>query len=289
MIKAFKKYLEEKDFTKNTISNYLFTLKQYKKLFGLKKITKKNLQDYKIWLIENFKPKTVNLRICGINSYLEFIKQEKLKLSSVKVQQKSFLENVISEADYEYFKNSLFNDNNKFWYFVVRYLCATGARISEFVQIKVEHIQKGYFDIYSKGGKVRRIFIPQKLQEETLLWFEETYPEAELVVNMGDFVNDCTNEEWQDYSKAFGKYNNKLTPRSINYKLKALAQKYGLNTAVVYPHSFRHRFAKSFLDRYNDIALLADLMGHESLETTRVYLRRTSSEQQFIVNKYIDW
>lgn len=269
MIKAFKKYLEEKDFTKNTISNYLFTLKQYKKLFGLKKITKKNLQDYKIWLIENFKPKTVNLRICGINSYLEFIKQEKLKLSSVKVQQKSFLENVISEADYEYFKNSLFNDNNKFWYFVIRYLCATGARISEFVQIKVEHIQKGYFDIYSKGGKVRRIFIPQKLQEETLLWLEENNIETGFVFT--------------------DKYNNKLTPRSINYKLKALAQKYGLNTAVVYPHSFRHRFAKSFLDRYNDIALLADLMGHESLETTRVYLRRTSSEQQFIVNKYIDW
>ena len=269
MIKAFKKYLEEKDFTKNTISNYLFTLKQYKKLFGLKKITKKNLQDYKIWLIENFKPKTVNLRICGINSYLEFIKQDKLKLSSVKVQQKSFLENVISEADYEYFKNSLFNDNNKFWYFVVRFLCATGARISEFVQIKVEHIKKGYFDIYSKGGKIRRIFIPQKLQEETLLWLEENNIETGFVFT--------------------DKYNNKLTPRSINYKLKALAQKYGLNTDVVYPHSFRHRFAKSFLDRYNDIALLADLMGHESLETTRVYLRRTSSEQQFIVNKYIDW
>lgn len=269
MIKAFKKYLEEKDFTKNTISNYLFTLKQYKKLFGLKKITKKNLQDYKIWLIENFKPKTVNLRICGINSYLEFIKQDKLKLSSVKVQQKSFLENVISEADYEYFKNSLFNDNNKFWYFVVRFLCATGARISEFVQIKVEHIKKGYFDIYSKGGKIRRIFIPQKLQEEILLWFEENNIETGFVFT--------------------DKYNNKLTPRSINYKLKVLAQKYGLNANVVYPHSFRHRFAKSFLDRYNDIALLADLMGHESLETTRVYLRRTSSEQQFIVNKYIDW
>lgn len=269
MMKAFKKYLEEKDFTKNTISNYLFTLKQYKKLFGLKKITKKNLQDYKIWLIENFKPKTVNLRICGINSYLEFIKQDKLKLSSVKVQQKSFLENVISEADYEYFKNSLFNDNNKFWYFVVRFLCATGARISEFVQIKVEHIKKGYFDIYSKGGKIRRIFIPQKLQEEILLWFKENNIETGFVFT--------------------DKYNNKLTPRSINYKLKSLAQKYGLNTDVVYPHSFRHRFAKSFLDRYNDIALLADLMGHESLETTRVYLRRTSSEQQFIVNKYIDW
>ena len=160
-------------------------------------------------------------------------------------------------------------DNNKFWYFVVRFLCATGARISEFVQIKVEHIKKGYFDIYSKGGKIRRIFIPQKLQEEILLWFKENNIETGFVFT--------------------DKYNNKLTPRSINYKLKVLAQKYGLNTDVVYPHSFRHRFAKSFLDRYNDIALLADLMGHESLETTRVYLRRTSSEQQFIVNKYIDW
>lgn len=269
MTKTFKKYLEEKNFTKNTISNYLFTLKQYKKLFGLKKINKKNLQDYKVWLIENFKPKTVNLRICGINSYLEFIKQEKLKLSSIKVQQKSFLENVISEADYEYFKTALYNDNNIFWYFVVRFLCATGARISEFVQIKVEHVKKGYYDIYSKGGKIRRIYIPQKLQNETLEWLSLNN------ISTGFIFTD--------------KYGEKLTPRSINYKLKTLALKYSLNPEVIYPHSFRHRFAKSFLDRYNDIALLADLMGHESLETTRVYLRRTSTEQQFIVNKYIDW
>lgn len=53
-----------------------------------------------------------------------------------------------------------------------------------------------------------------------------------------------------------------------------LAVKYGINPAVVYPHSFRHRFAKSFLDRCNDIAFLADLMGHESIETTRIYLRK---------------
>ena len=72
-------------------------------------------------------------------------------------------------------------------------------------------------------------------------------------------------------------------------KLKKLGKKYGLNPNVIYPHSFRHRFAKSFLDRFNDISLLADLMGHESIETTRIYLRRTSTEQQEIVNKIIDW
>ena len=67
------------------------------------------------------------------------------------------------------------------------------------------------------------------------------------------------------------------------------AKKYGINTAVVYPHSFRHRFAKNLLDRFNDLALLADLMGHESIETTRIYLRRTSTEQQAIVDKIVNW
>ncbi|MDD6953640.1 MAG: tyrosine-type recombinase/integrase, partial [Prevotella sp.] len=58
---------------------------------------------------------------------------------------------------------------------------------------------------------------------------------------------------------------------------------------VVYSHSFRHRYAKNFLEKFNDIALLADLMGHESIETTRIYLRRSSLEQQEIVDKVITW
>lgn len=62
-----------------------------------------------------------------------------------------------------------------------------------------------------------------------------------------------------------------------------------MNTRVVYPHSFRHRFAKNFLEQYNDISLLADLMGHESIETTRIYLRRTSGGQQQIVDKVVVW
>lgn len=62
-----------------------------------------------------------------------------------------------------------------------------------------------------------------------------------------------------------------------------------MNVDVVYPHSFRHRFAKNFLEKYSDIALLADLMGHESIETTRIYLRRTSEEQRELIDKIITW
>jgi site-specific recombinase XerD len=88
---------------------------------------------------------------------------------------------------------------------------------------------------------------------------------------------------------AINRFGQRITTRGIASQLKHFAEKYGMNKEVVYPHSFRHRFAKNFLDRFNDLALLADLMGHESIETTRIYLRRTASEQQKIVDKVVNW
>ena len=156
-----------------------------------------------------------------------------------------------------------------FWYFVIRFLAATGARVSELIQIKVEHIKLGHLDLYSKGGKLRRIYIPNSLQEEALSWLAENHRESGFI-----FLN---------------KYGNRITTRGISGQLKKYAIKYGVNPTVVYPHSFRHRFAKSFLERCNDIAFLADLMGHESTETTRIYLRKTATEQREIVDKIVDW
>ena len=263
----FERHLRATSLSENTISSYLFALKQYSAQYG--EISRTNLRQYKVWLIESYKPKTVNLRLRAINCYLESIGKEKWKLPFVKVQQKSFLENVISEADYEYFKNCLKRDNELFWYFVIRFLAATGARVSELIQIKVEHIKIGHLDLYSKGGKLRRIYIPKALQEEALSWLAEKQQESGFI-----FLN---------------KYGDRITTRGISGQLKKLAIRYDINPAVVYPHSFRHRFAKSFLDRCNDIAFLADLMGHESIETTRIYLRKTATEQREIVDNIIIW
>ena len=80
-----------------------------------------------------------------------------------------------------------------------------------------------------------------------------------------------------------------MSARGISLGLKRLAKKYGVNQDVVYPHSFRHRFAKNFIEKNPDIALLADLMGHENIETTRIYLRRTASEQRAAIDAVIDW
>lgn len=232
-------------------------------------VTKKNLLSYKGFLIESYKPKTINIRILGVNRYLEFCKLEKLKLKVIKIQQKTFLENVISDADYEFFKKKLKKDGRTNWYFIVRYLAATGARVSELIQIKVEHVRVGYIDIYGKGGKVRRLYIPKALCAETEKWLAEIKIESGYL-----FLN---------------RFGDKITTRGIAHQLKIFADEYGMDTKVVYPHSFRHRFAKNFLDKYNDLALLADLMGHESIETTRIYLRKTANEQQSIVDKIVTW
>ena len=114
-----------------------------------------------------------------------------------------------------------------------------------------------------------RIVIPQKLREETTEWLSKDGRTTGYL-----FLN---------------RFGERITTRGISQQLKNYAEKYGMNPKVVYPHSFRHRFAKNFLDKYNDIALLADLMGHESIETTRIYLRKSSLEQQAIVDKIITW
>lgn len=267
MVESFKTALRESNMAENTISAYLYAVNDYFSKY--KTLNKRNLLLYKAHVIEQFKPKTVNLRIQALNKFLEHVGKRKLRLKSVKVQQRTYLENVISQADYIFLKNKLKAEDNLMWYFVVRFLAATGARVSELIQIKVEHVRIGYFDIYAKGGKVRRLFIPQRLREEAEKWFADTKQTSGYI-----FLN---------------RFGERITARGIAHQLKKYAERYGLNTNVVYPHSFRHRYAKNFLEAFNDIALLADLMGHESIETTRIYLRRTASEQQAIVDKVIIW
>lgn len=266
-MKKFEIYLRKKGLSKSTIKTYLESVNLYFKHCEI--ITPKRLASFKNWLIDHYKPKTINSRIHAINKYLVFIGKEHLKIPNIKLQQKSFLENVISDADYTFLKNSLLSDGDKFGYFMVRYLAATGARVSEFVKIKIEHVKMGYFDIYSKGGKIRRIYIPKTLQIETLKW-----------------ISECGRRSGFLFKSQRGYV---ISTRTVERLLKIYAQRYNISPELMYPHSFRHRFAKNFLDKHQDIALLADLMGHDSIETTRIYLKKTANEQKEIVDNVVTW
>ena len=272
-IESFKLYLKKSGSSKNTIDSYVASVRLFYTMY--KELNIENLQSYKKYLLQNFKPNTVNSRIYGINQFIKAVNTdnsimlENYKLPSIKCQQKPFLDNIISRRDYERLKRGLKKDQNMFWYFVVRFLAATGARISELIQIKAEHLQIGCMDLYSKGGKLRRIYLPEKLCLEALSWLELQERNSGFI-----FVN---------------RRGQQITPRGISSQLKVLAKRYHIPPETVYPHSFRHRFAKNFLMKFNDISLLADLMGHESIETTRIYLTQSSIEQRRFIDKVVTW
>ena len=119
----------------------------------------------------------------------------------------------------------------------------------------------------TKGNKMRHAYIPRGLIHELQEWLaavhRSTVPCSSAVFTLP-------------------------SPHRA-YVLSSRYSRYGLDPEVVYPHSFRHRFAKNFLTKFNDISLLADLMGHESIETTRIYLTRSSEEQQKLIDRVVKW
>ena len=265
-MKEFVQYLEEKDYAENTIYSYAFAIDQLND--RAQPLTNQSLLAHKEWLVSTFAPKTANNRIGAINAYLDFIAFDGIRLKGVRIQQKPFLDNVISNEQYAQMRDSLKRDGDWFWYFIVRFLGCTGARVSELRQFRVCHVDAGYMDVISKGQKLRRVWIPLTLQCECAAWKDGASSDELLFP---------------------GKSNKAITSRGISFGLKRSALRYGIDQDVVYPHSFRHLFAKNFIANNPDIALLADLMGHESIETTRIYLRRTANEQRVAVDSTIDW
>ncbi len=263
----FQNFLAARGKSANTCRAYHYAVRQFLELYHT--ASHENMMLYKCYLMEHYKPQTVNLRIRALNCYMEFHRLDNSKMPMVRVQQRIFLENVISPADYEYLKRCLLRDGNLSYYYMVRMMAATGMRISELVQVKVRDVKRGYLDLYSKGNKSRRIYIPKKLREPCLSWLAEIGRTSGHV-----FLN---------------RYGDPITPAGIRGQLKKFALVYNLNPSVLHPHSFRHLFAKNFISRCGDIAMLSDILGHESIETTRIYLRRSSTEQQEIVNQVVNW
>lgn len=263
----FQKYLVTRNKSPNTICVYRYAVEQFYHLYP--QLTPRNLQLYKVYLLEHYKPQTVNLRIRALNCFMEFRQTSITPISMIKVQQKTYLDKIISQADYEYLKRRLIENEEYTYYFIVRLITATGVRISELITFQIEDIDRGHKDIYSKGNKMRRIYIPTILKREFAQWFSVIYRTSGPL-----FLN---------------RFGSPISPSGIRAQFKVFAARYNLDPEVMYPHSFRHRFAKNFIEKCGDIALLSDLLGHESIETTRIYLRRSSSEQYRIVNKVVDW
>lgn len=266
-LEEFQDYLQFHNKSVHTVRAYLFALRQFFELYPT--VNHENLILYKCYLIDHYQPQTVNLRIRAMNCYLEFLHLPYSKLLMVKHQNKSFLENVISPADYEYLKSCLLRDGKLTYYYAIRLMASTGVRINELVCLQVEDIKRGFADLNSKGNRTRRIYIPKSVRFPCLEWLHS------IGRTSGDvFLN---------------RFGTRISPGGIRDQLKHYAYLYNLDPSVVYPHSFRHLFAKNFIERCSDIAMLSDILGHDNIETTRIYLHRSSTEQRQIFNSIVDW
>ena len=263
----YKKWLNEKEVSDNTVDVYTEGINMYFENYDL--ITKDTLIDWKKKLLEKYKPKTVLIRLCAINSYMYFKGYpENIKVKMPKIPRHSFIENIISEDEYRLLINKLYADKNYKYYLAIKMLAHTGLRVSELIELKFGDVYKGVYDVCGKGKKYRRVYIPQKISQEVI----------DIYGNKGNDEYFITNER-----------GNQITTRGIAHQLSVFADKYGVNKNVCHPHAFRHFFAKQFLKKSKDISLLADLLGHGDIETTRIYLRNSSDEQKEKINEIVDW
>lgn len=260
----FRDYLVDKERSRNTIDSYMQSIRIFFDMYH--EVDKKSMIEFKQWLLENRKPRTAALRCISMNVYCDFIGHPEYKVKNIKLHNNTTLENVITLEEYKYLLDCLKKDGNDKLYFMVKFLAGTGCRASELIRLEKKCLETGEFVMWTKG-KIRKIYIPRILVRESRNYFDK-------VDSIYLFPN---------------RYGRQMTIRGMQQQLKNYGKKYGIRNEVMHPHSFRHLFAIQFLDKNKNIALLSDIMGHESMNTTAIYLRLTAEEQKKQIDNTVNW
>lgn len=263
-IDGYKKYLYEEELSASTIEAYMFSITKFASMFD--EVTKTNVIQYKQWLIQNFKPKTVNLRLTGIMRYCDF-KEIPMKIKNIKEPKLTHFENVITTEQYDKLIAGLEADKNERWLVHVKLLARTGMRVNEANRVKKSDLLRGYVTMNAKAH-MRTILFPKSLVDDIL-----------------PYLNKIGDNETVMQSAHGGP----ISSRGISEALRRYAIKYDIPVEVMHPHSFRHFFAMEFIKRKNDISLLADLLGHGSVNVTQIYLRQSQEQQKRAIDEAVDW
>ncbi|MDR2446515.1 MAG: tyrosine-type recombinase/integrase [Treponema sp.] len=258
---AYKEWLNQREKSKLTIRKNVRDIVKFRVFYGksLEMITKQDILRYKDHLIKKYKPASVNSYLISVNNFLKFTNQDSLRVKTVKIQRRNSLDNVLTEEEYSALLECAKDWKNKRLYYLIRTLASSGIRVGELQYITTNILETGKTQGRGKT-KVREIIIPRNLCNE-----------------LRDYC-----EEWHITGIIFhGKQADALIDKArIWRELKQLARTAGVPEEKVHAHNFRHFFAKRFLSKHHDIVDLADILGHNSIETTRIYTRTSSQEKQ---------
>ena len=261
MLLDYRKYLEEEEKSRNTIEKYMRDIREFQLWLSGCPISRQRVMAYKEKLKETYAVRSINSILSSVNSFLRYCGWTDCCVRLLRIQNQIFCaqDRELSKEDYRKLVETARKQKKDRLEAALQTICATGIRVSELSFITVEAVFCGNASVSCKG-KCRQIFLPRKLQ--IIL---KKYIHRKRIRSGPIFVTES--------GKAWDRSN-------IWREMKALCQEAGVNPGKVFPHNLRHLFARTYYNMKKDIAKLADILGHSSINTTRIYIISTGSEHQ---------
>lgn len=265
-INDYKKYLISNEKSKATIDKYLRDVISFYKTILNQNLTKETVLAYKKMICEKYAAISVNSMLAAVNNFLDFIGASELKVKQLKIQRNMFINEQKELTKQEYYRliKAAQKQSNKRLNLILQTICSTGIRISELKYITKEAINNGKAKINCKG-KLRVIFLPKELCKRL-----KQYTLSKNIKTGPIFIT---------------KNGNELDRSNIWRDMKKLCEYANVAPEKVFPHNLRHLFARMFYAIEQDIVKLADILGHSSINTTRIYTASSGREHQEKVEK----
>lgn len=263
LLKEYESFLQLEEKSRATIEKYMCDIKKFREFAMGREVKKSLVMEYKEWLAfgKRYEISSVNSFLVALNRFLEYMGWYDARVRTIRVQKAAFAsENkYLTKVEYRRLVDAARKRGNGRLALILNTICATGIRISELAYITAESVKKGKVVIHNKG-KVRVILIPSKLQKALGVYMAQKHILAGPIF--------CT---------AGGKTVNRS---NIWREMKSLYEDAHVEPEKIFPHNLRHLFAQCFYALKKDIAKLADVLGHGSIETTRIYIRTSCEEHR---------
>ena len=258
----FRRFLLTEEKSTATIDKYIRDIRLFSEYAEENEVTKELAISFKQNLIEKgYAVRSINSMLASINSLFHYLQWYDCRVKNLKMQQDSFCpeEKELSKDEYIRLVRAAREFGNERLSMLMQTICATGIRVSELAYITVDSVKKGQARVNCKG-KIRTVMIVKKLQQRLLKYAKERKIRSGTI-----------------FITAGGK---PMSRTNIWKEMKSLCVVAKVNPSKVYPHNLRHLFARLFYEMEKDIAQLADVLGHSSINTTRIYIITTGVEHR---------
>lgn len=262
VVDGFATYLKNEEKSDNTIQKYIHDIQDFMHFMNCLGITKERVIAYKNKLIsENYAIRSINSMLAALNSLFTFLNWEDFKVKSIKLQQQVYCseEKELTKAEYVRLVETAKRKGNERLNLILQTICGTGIRVSELPYITVEAVKQGEA-VVSLKGKTRTVFIVRELRRKLLCYSKERKIETGPIFITRNGTPMSRTNIWRE--------------------MKNLCEQAEVNPDKVFPHNLRHLFARTFYGIEKDIAKLADILGHSSINTTRIYVITTGFEHR---------